>query len=136
MKTLLNVRLFALLLIGSFMAAAQADACGNKAKMSYEEIQLKTDATDQAKLESSLKKVSFVKSAMLDTDNKIVTIKYNADDACMHGVQNAVKDAGFKADFVKTDAQGCHDKSSKASSKGDCEHKCGDKEKEAKSKKT
>lgn len=100
MKTLNTVYLH-LLLILSIWALPQNVGAYNGGT---DEVSIQTNAicgSCQNRIETALYKVSGVKSATLDLDTKVVTIKYKTSKTDPDALRQVIVDAGYDADTLK-----------------------------------
>ena len=97
------VFLFVSILSLAFFLSYQANATGSG---KVEEIKIKTSAKCgmcKEKIEETLAFEKGVKSAILDVETKIVTVKYDPAKTDPLKIKTAISKAGYDADEVKKD---------------------------------
>lgn len=88
-------------IIGLFMAIGMQTSFVQNSGKQY--IEIKTSAvcgTCKAAIETALEKVDGVKSADLDLETKVVSIKFDGDKTNAGALKTAITEAGYTADEV------------------------------------
>lgn len=104
MKTLNTVYLYLLLILSIWALPQNMMAFNGGTK----EVSIQTNAicgSCQNRIETALYKVPGVKSATLDLDTKVVTIKYKTSKTDPDALRQVIIDTGYDADTLKADEE-------------------------------